>query len=143
MVARSSALVADDDDFFRIALRNILTDELRVPEVIETASLDEAIDALGSDTSIDLALFDLNMPGMNSFDGIKATRETFPDVTVVVVSASTDRRDVLRSLDAGAHGFVPKGEGVRRLVQAVRFVVDGNVYVPNFLPRLNGPPAAD
>lgn len=133
---RTAALIATDDDFLRLALRGILIDQLGFSEVLETRTLDEATQTLASHDDVRFALFDLNMPGLNTFAGIRTTREAFPDVRVAVVSASSNRYDVLRALEAGAHGFMPKGEGVRQLGLAIRMICDGNIYVPAFLTNI-------
>lgn len=130
---KSAALVADDDEFFRLALRAILIEQLNVSEVIETESLDEAIESMDSHGGVAFAFFDLNMPGLDTFTGIRATREAFPNVRVAVVSASCDRYDVLRALDAGAQGFVPKGGGVKQLELAIKMIGAGEIYIPAFL----------
>ncbi|HEX2281576.1 MAG TPA: response regulator transcription factor [Thermomicrobiales bacterium] len=132
-----TALVADDDEFFRIAIRSVLKGRLGVAEVIETASLDEALERLSEQSDVALALFDLAMPGMESPASLGAVRELFPRARVVVVSASQRRRDVLMALEAGVHGYVPKGLGVDDLARALQLVLDGFVYVPASLPEVS------
>jgi DNA-binding NarL/FixJ family response regulator len=138
---RQVALVADDDEFFRMAIRSILLDRLDVAEVVEVGSLDEALERLGERADITIALFDLAMPGMHGPANIGAVRETFPDILVAVVSASRRRQDILISLDAGAHGYVPKGIGIDELTHALRAILDGTIYVPPLLAQMssNGP----
>jgi DNA-binding NarL/FixJ family response regulator len=131
-----AALIADDDEFFRMALRTILRDRLNLPAVIETESFDEAIERLSARDDIALALFDLAMPGMVSPAGLKTVRECFPDVRVAVVSASQARRDILCALEAGVHGYVPKGLGVAELARALEAVCSGMIYVPPSLAEL-------
>lgn len=130
------ALIADDDEFFRVAIKSILLDRLNIAEVIETGSLDEALGRLGERADITLALFDLAMPGMEGPANLGAVRETFPDITVVVVSSSRRRRDVLSALEAGAHGYIPKGLGVDELTSAVRSILNGSMYVPQLLAEV-------
>jgi DNA-binding NarL/FixJ family response regulator len=127
------ALIADDDEFFRIALRTILTAELGFSEVIEAASLDEAIEILPEHSEISLALFDLAMPGMESPASLKAVRDFDPELRIAVVSASTDRYDILAALEAGVHGYVPKGLGAVDLAAAIRLITSGVIYVPPVL----------
>lgn len=132
-----TALIADDDEFFRIALRSILLDRLGMSKVIETASLDEALERLSEPESVAVALFDLTMPGMESPASLGAVRELFPDTRVIVVSGSQRRRDVLTALEAGVHGYVPKALGVADLAHSLRLILDGMVYVPPSLPDLS------
>lgn len=128
--APGTALVADDDEFFRIALRTILQSELDFAEVIEAGSLDEAIEKLSGRADISLALFDLAMPGMESAASLEAVRDFHKDMRVAVVSASTNRTDILAALAAGVHGYVPKGLGATELAAAIGHVLGGAIYVP-------------
>lgn len=131
------AMIADDDPFFRIALSSILTGHLGVPEVHQVGSLDEALEALAEQPDIRFALFDLAMPGMGSPASLSAVRECFPEVLTVVVSGSTEREDVFLALRVGVHGFVPKGASVEALIQALRMVFDGFVFVPAFVTQVS------
>lgn len=127
------ALVVDDDPFFRLALRAILTSRLGCSEVIEAASFDEAVERLAERANVTIALFDLAMPGMSSPANLKVIRETFPGTLVVMVSASSAHRDIIQTLQAGAHGYVPKGLGVAGTTAALQSILQGTIYVPAFL----------
>ncbi len=130
MNAFNVAIVADDDEFFRIALAAILKNQLGFTEVVEAASLDEAIERLADRGDISLALFDLAMPGMESAASLGAVRDIHPALKVAVVSASARRSDILAALAAGIHGYVPKGLGATDLAVAIRAILNGSVYVP-------------
>ena len=134
---RRIALVADDDEFFRMAISSILLDRIGVAEVVEVGSLDEALERLAERGDITLALFDLAMPGMQGPANLGAVRETFPDVLTAVVSASRRRQDILTTLHAGAHGYVPKGMGVDDLTHALQAILDGTIYVPPLLAQVS------
>lgn len=124
------ALIADDDEFFRIALAAILENQLGFTDVVEAGSLDEAIERLADRDDISLALFDLAMPGMESAVSLGAVRDVHPDLKVAVVSASSRRTDILAALAAGIHGYVPKGLGATELAAALGVVLNGAIYVP-------------
>jgi DNA-binding NarL/FixJ family response regulator len=130
------ALIADDDEFFRVALRSVLLNKLGFSRVIEATSLDEAIEHLSSVDSITLAAFDLAMPGMESAASLRAVRECYPATRVVMVSASKQRQDILLALEAGAHGYIPKGLGVAELSRGLQAVTDGTIYVPALMTDL-------
>ncbi|PDT49057.1 MULTISPECIES: response regulator transcription factor [Sinorhizobium] len=132
------ALIADDDEFFRIALAFILKSKLHFTGIIETGSLDEAIERLAEHEDISLALFDLAMPGMQSAASLAAVRDIHPDLKVAVVSASSRRSDILSALTAGINGYVPKGLGASELAEAIGSILNGAVYVP---PSIAGRPA--
>ena len=63
-------------------------------------------------------------------------RELFPRTRVVVVSASQRRQDILMALEAGVHGYVPKGLGADDLAKALQLILEGFVYVPASLPEV-------
>ena len=137
----NEAVVADDDPFFRIALASVLTDQFGIVRVHQAASYDDALETLAERPAVRLALFDLAMPGMGSPSNLAAVRECHPEVTTVVVSGSTRREDVFLSLRAGVHGFVPKGTSVEALIEALRMILDGFVFVPAFVTEIDGVPA--
>ncbi|MGE7417077.1 response regulator [Methylobacterium tarhaniae] len=133
------ALIADDDDFFRLAVVAILTRSFGFAEVVETGSLDAALDQLSTRRgAVTLALFDLAMPGMEGPGSLSAVRECFPSVKVAVVSASTERNKILTALEVGVHGYIPKGIGSAELTRAVGMILDGQIFVPASLAVLDG-----
>jgi DNA-binding NarL/FixJ family response regulator len=131
------ALIADDDEFFRMAIRVILIEKLGFSEVIEAASLDSAIESLSFRDDISLALFDLAMPGMKSASSLRAVRENFADLKVAVVSGSRRREDVLLALTSGMNGYVPKSLGAACIRDALALVMDGLIYVPHLITDLH------
>jgi DNA-binding NarL/FixJ family response regulator len=136
--ANRVCLIADDDEFFRMALRSILQARLGFAQVIETGSLDEAIERLSDLGGADLALFDLAMPGMESAASLRAVRECFPELTIAVVSASSRRSDILQALETGVHGYVPKSLGAKDLAEALEAIDSGTIYVPASLADVSG-----
>jgi DNA-binding NarL/FixJ family response regulator len=140
--AREVCLVADDDEFFRVALRSILLNKLGYSHVVEAGSLNEAMKQLSETGPIALAIFDLAMPGMESASSLRAVRQRFPGTQVAVVSASKRRSDILQALEAGAHGYVPKGLGAAELSRALQTIRDGLIYVPPHLADVSCPEEA-
>jgi len=127
---RRLAITADDDEFFRAGLRAMLTRRLGFAEVLETSSFDAAIEQLEARGGAALALFDLQMPGMDSPGSLRTVREFFPGTRVAMVSASRTREDILMALDAGAHGYISKGLSMNEMARVLEMVMDGWVYVP-------------
>ena len=123
-------VIADDHPLFREALRQTL----EVPPsvvVSEAGSLDEAVGLIEGDRDIDLVLLDLKMPGVQGFSGLIYLRSQFPHVPVVVVSASEEPPVIRRAMGLGASGFIPKTLQVARMKEAVRHVLDGEIWVPD------------
>ena len=122
-------LIADDHPLMRAALAQAVTQAFPGVEVREAAGYDELVAELAG-TSPELVLLDLHMPGMSGFIGLMMLRAGHPEIPVIVVSASEDAATVRRSLDYGASGFVPKSAPLGRVAEAIRAVLDGEVWLP-------------
>jgi DNA-binding NarL/FixJ family response regulator len=123
-------VIADDHPLFREALRQTLETPPSVV-VSEAGSLDEAVGLIEGDRDIDLVLLDLKMPGVQGFSGLMYLRSQFPHVPVVVVSASEEPPVIRRAMGLGASGFIPKTLAVSRMKDAVRRVLEGEMWVPD------------
>jgi len=128
-VSTKTALIVDDDEFFRLALRALLASTLGFSEILEAENFDQAI-ALLSEKKIDLAVFDLMMPDMAGPGSLKGVRDNFPDLCLVISAASDRREDVLLALQAGVNGYIPKSIGLEKFSSALKQIVGGTVYVP-------------
>ena len=123
-------VIVDDHPLFRGALNQALSAAFDSSEIVEAGSLDELTGKLAGGLEVDLILLDLNMPGVQGISGLVFLRGQYPEIPVVIVSASDDPSTIRRCMDCGASGFVPKSEPVDRIRQAVRGVLDGNVWTP-------------
>ncbi|KZB58472.1 response regulator transcription factor [Thalassospira sp. MCCC 1A02491] len=135
-------LIADDHPLVRGALKQSLTAELDNVTVYEAGSLFEAIEQIEARKGdIDLVLLDLHMPGMNGFTGLFSLRASYPDIPVSIVSASQELPVVRRSIEYGASAFVPKSAPVDQIGLAVKTVLDGGMWMPDWAREAmeNGP----
>ena len=127
------ALIADDHGLYRSGLGLLLKDQLGFEEVIEAASFDEALDRLADRPQIALALFDLSMPGMGGPQSLAVVRASYPDVRVAVISGSEAREDIVQSIAASLHGYIPKTLPEAEIVKALRDIMAGRVFVPTMV----------
>tara|TARA_R110000796_G_scaffold245103_1_gene368958 strand:+ start:9245 stop:9916 length:672 start_codon:yes stop_codon:yes gene_type:complete len=126
-------LIADDHPLVRGALKQALSTELDNVTLYEAGSLFEAIEQIEAHKgNIDLVLLDLHMPGMNGFTGLFTLRASYPDIPVSIVSASQDMPVVRRSIEYGASAFVPKSAPVDQIGLAVKTVLDGGMWMPDW-----------
>ncbi len=123
-------LFADDHSLIREALKPHLMKLREKTEVIEAGSLDEA---LRFTRDVDLVLLDLQMPGMNGFEGFDRMKQALPDVPIVIVSGFSDKRTINAALERGASGFVPKTATGKTLIRALEAVLDGERFIPSSL----------
>ena len=116
-------MVVDDHMAFRAALRLVLEIDPEIEVVGEAADGAEAVELAGQ-TRPDVVCMDINMPRMN---GIEATRRLIasqPDIKIIGLSAYTDLHFVQEMVDAGAVGFITKGDAGDSLLLAIRTVVE-------------------
>lgn len=134
-------LHADDHPMFREGLRFFL--KLLDPQVtlLEAGNFQAALDRLALEWPVDLALIDLQMPGMSEFDGFLAMRRRYPTLPVVILSGVSDMRLLRTLLDAGARGYIPKFASSELLLQGLRHVLQGGTFVPDhlYLPAAAAP----
>jgi two-component system nitrate/nitrite response regulator NarL len=123
-------IFADDHNLVREALLPFLQRLTEATEVREADSLDAALLLFTPDEPPDLALLDLNMPGMDGFAGIERTKACFPNIKVAVISAYFEARTVTAAIEAGAHGFIPKTSTRTAMMAALRMILSGETYVP-------------
>lgn len=134
-------IIADDHPLVRGALRQALTSALGVTAIREAGDLASLSKALASDEPVDLVLLDLAMPGVSGFSGLLYLRSQHPEIPVVVVSASEDRAVMRRCIEVGAAGFIPKSTDMAEMRQAIRMVLDGEIWTPSDLDTVVPPDA--
>jgi len=135
-------LLIDDHPLILTALQTVikgLGDDVTVAGV---GNEDEARAALKRDPDQDLVLLDLHLGEGDGFVFLAELRGLYPAVPIVVVSASDRASDVIRAIDAGAMGFVPKRASNQILFEALSLVMSGGIYVPPMTLGMSPAPAA-
>ena len=123
-------LLIDDHPLILSALQSVILgfgDDVKVSGVASAAA---ARETLKEDSGFDLVLLDLHLGDSDGFELLTELRNTYPALPVVVVSASDRTSDVIRSIDLGAMGFVPKRASNETLFEALHMVLSGGIYVP-------------
>ncbi len=128
MTDKIRIIVADDHPLFRDGVVKTLEREADIDVIAEASSGEEAVEQ-AVDLLPDLAILDLTMPGIGGIAATIRMSTRCPATTVLVLTVSEDSDDLLQALKAGARGYVLKGVSGRELVQAVRSVLAGEVYI--------------
>ncbi|MEQ8663643.1 MAG: response regulator transcription factor [Gammaproteobacteria bacterium] len=130
-------LIVDDHALVRDGLAHLLRSlaDGDAAEVLEAATASDALAWAAATPDLDLALIDLNLPDRPGGELLDELVARFPLLPTVVLSASEDAAHVERVLAAGAMGFVPKSAPTTVLIQALRLVLAGGIYVPPMLAR--------
>lgn len=128
-------LIADDHKIVLEGLRVLLEGE---PDLLVVASVEDGAAAvrMSRELSPDVVVMDIRMPGV---DGVEATRQILahaPSIRVVALSAESDTRSVDGIFRAGAAGYLTKQRAFAELVQAIRGVMQGKIYLSREIARL-------
>lgn len=126
-------LLADDHPLMRAGAREVLSQLEADVEIVDAHDYPSLFAQASLHPDLDLALVDLNMPGFAGMQGITQLRIRFPDLPLVVLSASESAQDMRGALQAGALGFIPKAATAMVMLAALRQVLAGNLYVPAVL----------
>jgi DNA-binding NarL/FixJ family response regulator len=126
--AKVRVLLADDHPVFRMGLRSVLEASPDVSVVAEAENGELAIERIQQSTP-DVAVIDLEMPGKDGIEVARAISSLRLPVRMVLLTAHKDDALVNKALDSGLHGYVVKDAAVSEIVDCVRQVHDGHNYV--------------
>ena len=121
-------IIVDDHDLIRAGIRHMLTDAPGIKVVGETNNGEDVL-KLVRESSPDLVLMDIRMPGIG---GLEATRKILrfsPDTKILIITACKDDMHPSRLLQIGASGYLTKDASMEEMVKAVRNVYAGQTYV--------------
>lgn len=125
-------LIADDHAIVREGLKQIVAD---TPDIIvagEAKDGHEALDAI-SKKDFDVVLLDISMPGLSGLDVLKQSRIQKPQLRILILSIYPEEQYAIRTLKAGASGYLTKESAPDELVAAIRKVSSGGNYISRSL----------
>jgi DNA-binding NarL/FixJ family response regulator len=123
-------LVVDDHELIREAMRGTLRQLDSEAVVLEAADSQRAMPLIEEHTDLDLVLLDLNLPDRDGFSVLVDLRKNYPSTSVVVMSGQQDHDSVVKALNLGALGFIPKSAPRKVILGALQLVMSGGVYIP-------------
>lgn len=133
--APTRILVVDDHPIVLLGIRQMLATEQDLEICAETDSAPAALEA-AREIQPQLAIVDLSLAKGTGLELIRTLRESSPDVLVLVLSMHDEALYAERALRAGARGYIMKREAITGLVDAVRAVLAGRVYVSEAINQL-------
>lgn len=135
MTNRTKIFFVDDDRVVRTCLRHFLK-KFEDFEIIGEA--EDGSSAIESMLSLKpaLALVDIGLPQLNGIEVTRKVKASLPDCKILMLTSSDDARDIFASLDAGADGYVLKGDLAANLEIAIRSVRVGAVWLDPGIARI-------
>lgn len=126
-------LIVDDHALITGALSLMLEDRDPEAEVHTAATAREALDLVNREGDADLLILDLSMPDVTGTELMEEIVRMQPMLKILVVSGLADQESIMRVLQLGAAGFVPKSLNTEMLGNAIDFVLKGGVFIPSKL----------
>jgi two-component system response regulator NreC len=131
-----TVLIVDDHTIFRSGLQLLLSAESDIEVVGEAQDGASAVE-MATSLRPDVVLMDIGMPGMNGFEATRTIKEEISDVNILVLTMHRSDEYFFQMLEAGASGYVLKGAQTDELINAVRAVARGDVFLyPSMAGRL-------
>jgi DNA-binding NarL/FixJ family response regulator len=121
-------LIVDDHPMMREGLRTLISREHDLAICGEAETAGQALDAVAN-LKPDLVLADISLPGRNGVELIKDIRSLQPAVLILVISMHDESLYAERVLRAGARGYIMKQESGPTMIQAIRQVLAGRIYL--------------
>jgi DNA-binding NarL/FixJ family response regulator len=121
-------LIVDDHPMMRTGLAQLIDNEVDLKVCAEAENAGQALD-IAVRQALDLILLDISLPDKNGLELIKDIRALKPALPILVVSMHDESLYAERVLRAGGRGYIMKQEGGKKLLQAVRHVLSGQIYV--------------
>jgi len=128
MTKQVTFLVVDDHPVFRQGLVTLVGSNERYRICAEAGTVAEALEALDR-ASPDIALVDISLVSQNGLDLVRTIKATFPQVLVLIISMHDEVVYAERALKAGARGYVMKQEAASVMLDAIKTVLSGKIYV--------------
>jgi len=128
---RMKILVIDDHVLIREAMRGVLR-ELKgeAAVILEASDSGQAMRQIEQNPDVELVLLDLGLPDRDGLEMLSDLGNRYPTISVVVLSAKQDRDTVMKALDLGALGFIPKSGQREVMLSAFNLIFSGGIYIP-------------
>ena len=124
-------LIVDDHVLIRDALRGVLKELKPDADVLEASDCRQAMALIAENADdLGLILLDLGLPDRDGFSALAEIRDRYPSISVVVLSGQHDRASVVKALELGALGFIPKSGKREVMLIALQLVFKGEIYIP-------------
>jgi DNA-binding NarL/FixJ family response regulator len=124
-------LVVDDHPLILEALHHVLRALDSEATILDARTAADGRRLVDEHPDARLLILDLSLPGADGFSLLHELRAAHPEIPVVVLSASDQREDIMRAIDLGAMGYIPKSASSLVMLQALRLVLSGGVYLPS------------
>jgi len=125
----ASVVIVDDHPIMRLGLSQLIESAGDLHVVAEVGSATEAVERIGSLDRVDLAIVDVSLPDRSGLELIKDLRVMDERIKCLAISSHDEKVYAERVLRAGGRGYMMKDRAPSLLVEAVRRVLDGGIFL--------------
>lgn len=130
MNAAINILIVDDHDLVRHGFKSLLSTQEDINVIDTLSSGEEAISWCHDNKgNVDVILMDINMPGIGGVDATHRISTAWPDIGIIIVTIHDAGPLPKQLLNAGAKGYLSKGNGVDEMLEAIKDVHNGKHYI--------------
>jgi len=127
-------LIADDHGVLRAGLRALLSAEPEIEVIDEASNGDQAL-SLASELKPDVILLDISMPGLTGIEVTRRLKKMLPETRILILTVHEDESLLQEAIQAGASGYIVKRAVESELIDAIRAVWRGDLYVHPAMTR--------
>lgn len=120
--------IVDDHQIVRTGFRELLSEDASINIAFEAANGDEALEKLRT-TQCGVLLLDISLPGKSGVDVLRAVRQRYPEISVLILSGFPEESYALAMIKNGANGYLCKDCEREELLRAIHMVSAGRRYV--------------
>jgi len=132
-MSKINVILADDHEMVREGLAQLLAESEGI-NVIGQAENGHAALEVARQTNPDVVILDYSMPKLDGFSAIAQFRSLFPKTKILILTIHENIQYAIKVLEAKAHGYVVKAAAVQELVEAIRQIHAGRIYLS---PRIS------
>lgn len=125
-------LIADDHPIVRTGLKLTITDQPDMKVICEASNGFEVLELLKKN-KVDVVILDISMPGLSGLEALVQVRNLYPTLPVLILSVLSEEVYAVKTLKAGANGFIHKETIPEELVKAIRKIAAGGLYISSVM----------
>lgn len=126
-MANIKVLLVDDHKIVRDGIKLMLEPQAGIDVVAETDN-GEKVKEILEETSVDVIVMDINMPGMDGIETTRLVKDEHPDIKILALTMSSDDSHIRQMVQAGASGYIMKSAGRDELTNAIHDIMKGKHY---------------
>lgn len=130
-------LITDEHPLYRDRLALDLEQQFPDTIIIQASNFSQAVKIIYEESGIDFILLDLDMSDVKWEEGVKFLKQKAPDVKIIALSACEDVRKIMKILDLGIKGYIPKRADTKAVKEALKNILNGGTYFPTALSKNN------